>query len=338
MRAAIFRGGVNPIAIEDVPEPRPQLDEVIVAVSRCGICGSDVSMTSGSPFDYPNGNRLGHEYAGEVVEVGRGVTGLEVGDRVACMPGGSCGDCEACKRGQFSFFCPSVRPFSGGFGEYVAVGERSAIRLPDSLSMSDGALVEPMAVGLHSLNMAGLGGGEHILVLGAGSMALGIIYWGRRLGARRITVASRSAHRREIAEAMGADAFHRLGHDDPGEIGHIFGQPDIVAECVGKPGMVDKAVQAVRPGGTVISLGMCPQAEPILAAACTFKEIRMLFPLGYSVAEFEHTARAFESGHVRPDAMVSDVIGLDALPAEIEALRAGAKTLKVLVDPTPRGA
>jgi 2-desacetyl-2-hydroxyethyl bacteriochlorophyllide A dehydrogenase len=335
MRVAVFQGAGMPITIEEVPDPNPERGDVIVQIVRSGICGSDVSMTSGSPFDYPSGWRLGHEYAGEVVEVGPDVTHLKVGDRVACMPGVGCGTCELCRRGQF-VFCPSVRSFGGGFGEYAAVAAECAFRLPRSFSTSDGALVEPLAVALHGLRVAGFQGGETLLVLGAGSMALATAYWARRLGAAQITVASRSGHRSDVAQAMGA---HRVivGDIDIERLRASGDSPDVVAECVGKSGMVDTAVQLVRPGGTVISLGMCTQSDPMFAAAYAYKDVRMFFPIAYTPAEFQQAATTLDEGHVHPEVMVSEIIGLEAVPDKIHALREGAKTLKVLIDPTLSG-
>jgi (R,R)-butanediol dehydrogenase/meso-butanediol dehydrogenase/diacetyl reductase len=165
-------------------------------------------------------------------------------------------------------------------------------------------------------------------------MALAVVYWARRLGAAQITVASRSAHRREVVEAMGADTVVGFGETDLETFRTTPTPPDVVAECVGKPGMIDLAVQVVRPGGTLISLGMCTESEPVLPALCAFKDVGMFFPIAYSTAEFEQTANALENGHVLPEMMVSEIISLNALPDKIEALRGGAKSLKVLVDPS----
>jgi (R,R)-butanediol dehydrogenase/meso-butanediol dehydrogenase/diacetyl reductase len=195
MRVAVFNGAGRPITIERVPDPRPARDEVLVRVGRCGVCGSDLALTSGSPFDYALGCRLGHEYAGEVVELGAAVAGFRPGDRVACLPQAGCGACEACRAGR-PIMCAQVRFVSGGFGDYVAVPAANAVRLPQGLSLADGALVEPMACGLRALRLAGLRAGERVLALGAGSMAIAIVYWARRLGAGRIVAASRSGHGR----------------------------------------------------------------------------------------------------------------------------------------------
>jgi threonine dehydrogenase-like Zn-dependent dehydrogenase len=333
MRVAVFNGPGKPVSIERVPDPEPDADEVIVRIGRCGICGSDVAMTSGSPFDYPLGCRLGHEFAGEVVALGRDVARARVGDRVACVPSPGCGACASCRDGR-PLTCTAQRAALGGFGDYVAVPEHGAMRLPDSLGLDDGALAEPMACGRRALRMADFRPGQTIHVLGAGTMALSVIYWARLQRAGEIVAISRSAHRRDTVLAFGANRFVATDIADPAALDTLAAAPpDIVAECVGKPGMIAEAVRRVRGGGTVISLGMCTDADPLVAALCTWKEARLLFPLGYSLADFEETVRAFDAGAVDPATMVSETITLDALPDTIERLRAGAKSLKILVDP-----
>jgi threonine dehydrogenase-like Zn-dependent dehydrogenase len=293
-------------------------------------------MTGDAPFTFPVGP-IGHEFAGEIVEVGRNVASTMLGQNVACLLVTPCGKCEGCRTGN-PIFChaPNRGPGnSGGFGEYAAVPADGAIALPGSLSLADGALVEPMACGLHALRMARMEGGERILVLGAGSMALSLIYWARRLGAGKIVVVSRSAHRSDLARLMGADDFFCTAEAEPALLNEALGgAADIVAECAGKTGMLGEALAHVRPQGTIISMGMCMHNEPLLAAACTFKEARLLFPLGYSYDEFVETARAFESDSIHAHRMVSDVIALEELPATLDQLRAGSgQRLKIQVDP-----
>jgi threonine dehydrogenase-like Zn-dependent dehydrogenase len=333
MRIAIFHGPGLPLQIERVADPVPRPDELLLEIARCGICGSDISMTNPGPFCYAGGRALGHEYAGHVVSVGQDVSGYRTGDKVACVPGAWCGNCAACRRGH-PLLCQRVRSLSHGFADYIAVPAASALKLPSTLSLADGALIEPMACGLHALRMANMHEGDRVLVLGAGSMALSVVYWARVLGAGRIVVQSRSSHRAELAHLMGADAVEGFqGPDVERSRTALGGDPDIVAECVGQPGLLANAIDRVRSQGTVISMGMCMQPETVLPAYCTFKDMKLLFPLGYTVAEFVETARVFDSGRVRPEVMISDVISLDALPDMLEALRGGHKSLKVHVDP-----
>jgi threonine dehydrogenase-like Zn-dependent dehydrogenase len=333
MRVAVFNGADKPITIEQFDDPALGAGEVRIQIARCGICGSDISMTSGSAFDYATGCRLGHEFAGEVVEVGRGVSSHRVGDKVAVLPKCGCGECPACAVGH-TFFCPTGPMVFGGFGDSIVAPQSAAFALPQSISLADGALVEPMACGLRALRMAGMGSGERVMVLGAGSVALSVVYWARRLGAGSILVASRSARRHDVAMALGADAVHSFDEDDPGAIeAALGGPPDIIAECVGKPGMLQKAIDLAPWRGTLLSMGMCTVNDAVLPAQCTFKELRLIFPLGYTIGEFTETIDAFETDAVQPELMVSDVIALEELPATIEAMRAPHSHLKVHVNP-----
>lgn len=338
VRAAIFHGKGKPITIEQLEMPRLGPDDVLVKVALCGICGSDVSMTGAGPATYRPG-RIGHEYSGEIVEVGANVDVRRRGQRIACFPITPCGRCKGCASGNPMFCTARHKAFDGttgfgGFADYVALPAGGAKPLPDSLSFADGALIEPMACGLHALRLARMKQGANVLVLGAGSMALSMIYWARRLGADRIVVATRSSRAREIVGALGADAFHSFSEDDPAALPALLGDgPQIVAECVGKEGMLARALEHVGICGTVISMGMCQHGEPIIPQGCTFKEVRMIFPVGYTVDEFLETARTFDRDGFHPAFSVSNTIALDALPATIEALRAGHDRGKTLVDP-----
>ncbi|MEO6716278.1 MAG: alcohol dehydrogenase catalytic domain-containing protein [Novosphingobium sp.] len=332
MQVAVFHGP-GQIAIEEAPEGELGDNDVRIAIARCGICGSDISMTSGSPFDYQHGKALGHEFAGEVIERGRSARKFKVGDKLAVLPSGPCGQCEMCRQGR-PLFCTNGRNLFGGFGERMVLPERAGFMLPESVSLVEGALVEPMACGRRALRIGQMQRGDRVLVLGAGNIALGIIYWARLQGAGRIVVASRSARRDDIALAMGADAAVRLDDPDPEAATRVLGGlPDIVAECVGKPGMITMAIEKVRMGGAVLSMGMCSMPESIVPAVSTFKEVSLHFPLAYSIEDFTETIRAFDAGKVRPEEMVSTTIGLDELPDMIETMRGPHEHLKVQVAP-----
>ncbi len=334
MRAAIYQGAGQPISIETIADPTPGPGEMLVRVGRCGICGSDLAMTGDGPLHLPVG-RLGHEWAGEVIEVGRDVEGFRPGDRIAGLPAARCGTCDGCRTGN-PLFCEHARYLVGGFGEFMVIPPVAAVRLPQSLSFTDGALIEPMTCGLHALNFAGARGGENVLVIGAGAMAMSAIFWARNLGAAQIVVLSRSAHRADVLMELGADAVLGFDEDDRARIAEkLGGHPDIVFECVGKQGMLALATEQVRPQGTVLSLGMCQHGDPVVPAFCTHKEVRLLFPRAYTIDEFEATARAFDGGRIRPEIMVGETIPLDDLPGMMAALRTGAKkTFKVHVDPS----
>lgn len=332
MKAAIFHAPGH-IAIEDVPDEPLGPRDVRIAVSRCGVCGSDIAMTSGSPFDYPAGCRLGHESAGTVIETGRDVTRLEVGDRVAVLPSGFCGTCENCRAGRL-LFCTNGRMQFGGFGERMVVTEASAFRFPQSVSDAEGALVEPVACGRRALRMARMAPGADVLVLGAGSMGLGAIFWARRMGAARIVVATRSAVRHQAALEIGADAAVALSPDDPDAVARAFARPPaIVVEAVGKPGALQQAAGYAAMGGAVVSLGMCIAQEPVLPVLLGSRELSLHFPVGYDTGDFIETVRAFDAGPVRAEAMVSETLPLEAVPALIAEMREGNTRGKVQIAP-----
>lgn len=332
MRVAVFNGAGKPITIENIADDPLPAGSVRIDIKRCGICGSDVSLTSGSPFDYAVGSRMGHESAGTVIELGQGVTSLKLGDNVAVMPRGFCGDCPPCRAGR-PLFCEVGPQQSGGFGERMVVTERSAFRFPASVSMAEGALVEPIACGRRAMRMARLEKGASVLVIGAGSIGLAAVYWARALGAGRIVVATRTPARHAIALAMGADEAVSLAGDPEALDRAMPVPPDVVVEGIGKPGALSEAVARLRTGGTVLSLGMCTGHDPVIPAFTAFRDATLIFPIGYSPEDFTETVRLFDAGSIRPGVAVTETMVLSSLPALVEEMRGPNDHLKVQITP-----
>ena len=147
MRAAVMQGLHKPLSVETVPDPVPGAGDVIVKVGRCGICGSDLHMTEDPAYGQGAGSILGHEFAGEIVELGKGVEGLSKGDLVAVSPLKSCGTCPSCRDGNVSW-CEVFGLQGGGYAEYVLTRPNQCVILPRSASLADGAIIEPLAVAL----------------------------------------------------------------------------------------------------------------------------------------------------------------------------------------------
>lgn len=337
MKAAVFKGVGKPLAIETFADPTPGPGEVVLKVARCGICGSDLHMTDGhSPaFTLPENSTLGHEFAGEVVATGPGVERLKVGDRVTALPFTGCGKCTACLAGKPNF-CAEFRGMVGGFGEYMLTAERVATKLPSSLSMVDGALIEPLAVGLHGVALAQMPPGARVLVIGAGPIGLAAIFFARRTGAGKIAVTASSRRRENLALQMGASSFvlPEEGQDLVSvAAAALGGMPDVVFECVGKTDCIAQSVNCVRPAGTVVVLGFCTVPDSFIPALAVWKEVKMQFAVTYTLGEFEHVADTLDAGHVEPRAMITDTVPLDALPDAFEALRQRTHQCKVMVDP-----
>jgi L-iditol 2-dehydrogenase len=333
MKAAIYPGQGEPIVIEELPDPRPGPDEVIIKVHRCGICGTDLAMTRGGMWDFGAGVQFGHEYAGEIVETGRNVSGLRVGERIAVLPSVACGQCEPCRSHGNNVLC-HTRPGSAmvGFAELAKVPVSVATRLPATLSMADGALIEPLAISLYGVKLARIEPGDRVLVLGGGTVALYAIYWARRLGAGRIVAMSRSARRKELALGMGANAFVPYGENEIGEVMEALGgAPRIVFECVGAEGMLSKAVMHATQFGRIVSLGFCTAPDPVIPAIASYKCASMQFSVGYSMKEFTYIADQMDKGHCDPKAIITNDIPLSGLPAMFDVLRGSNNETKVHV-------
>jgi threonine dehydrogenase-like Zn-dependent dehydrogenase len=302
MKAAIYPGQGRRIIIENLADPKPGPDDVIIKVHRCGICGTDLSMTKGGMWDYAVGSQFGHEYAGEIVEIGKNASQYRIGERIAVLPSVACGRCEPCRSHGNNVLC-RARPGTAmaGFAEFAKVPASVAVRLPATLSMADGALIEPLAVSLYGVKLAQIRPADRVLVLGGGTVALYAIYWARRLGAGRIVAMSRSARRKDLALHMGADTFVTYGDREVGEVVEALGgSPQFVFECVGAEGMLSKSISHAGIFGKVISLGFCVSPDPLVPAIGAYKCVSIQFAVGYSMTDFLYIADQMDKGHCDP--------------------------------------
>ena len=333
MKAAIYPGGGKPVTIEELPDPQPGPGEVLIKVARCGICGTDLSFTRGTMWDFGTNTQFGHEYAGEIIEVGKDVTEFRVGERIAVLPSVACGQCPSCRTLENNVLCQAMPGTAMvGFAELAKVPTSVATRLPAVLSMADGALVEPLAISLYGVKLAQIRPGDRVLVLGGGTVALYAIYWARRLGAGRIVAMSRSDRRKDLCLEMGADAFVSYGDNEIGEaVEALGGSPQFVFECVGAEGMLTKAVMHVAQFGKIVSLGFCTSPDPVIPGMASYKCAAIQFAVGYSMKEFHYIADQMDKGHCDPKAIITSDIPLVDLPAMMDRLRGANEETKVHV-------
>jgi (R,R)-butanediol dehydrogenase/meso-butanediol dehydrogenase/diacetyl reductase len=333
MKVAVYTGPHQAFSIDERPTPEPREGELLLKVGRCGICGTDMSTYTGAA-GMETGLVYGHEFSGDVVGVGPGVRDIEVGQRVTAQCVTACGHCEECRRGHLVFCSDWRQHASGGFGQFMTIPAREAYVLPAPLTLEDGALVEPLAVGLHGVRLSGLRPQARILVLGAGAIGLSAAFWARRRGAERIAVAATSERRKRFALEMGASDFVVVDEDADRSIeACLGGAPDIVFECAGFPGSMMQAMERVAPKGTVVGLGYGLHPEEITTAVPLFKEIRLQFSMTYDRKDYEEVIATLAAGHLEPRCMVTDTVPLEGLTAAIESLLAGALQCKVMVDP-----
>lgn len=219
MKAALWYEKNN-VKVENIEEPKVLEGQVKIKVKWCGICGSDLHEYLAGPIFIPVGQPhpisggkapvvLGHEFSGEVVEVGEGVTKFNVGDRVVVEPIVACGKCPACKEGKYNL-CSSLGfhglcGSGGGLSEYTVFPEEYVHKLPDSISYEKAALIEPLTVALHSLRVGNFMAGQTALVLGSGPIGLATIECLKAAGAKLVIVLQRKSIRQEYAKRAGAD-------------------------------------------------------------------------------------------------------------------------------------
>jgi len=333
LKAVVCHASDRPLVIEERTEPQPGPGEVLLAIERCGVCGSELHLPDGPRREFPGGMVMGHEYAGRIAALGQGVSGLAIGDRVALYPALGCGHCPACARGN-EILCQGARRLLGGFAEAAVVPARCAFPLPVALSAADGALVEPLAVSFQGVKAAAIAAGDRVLVLGAGSIALGAMFWARRAGAGRIAALSRSSRRAGLAIEMGADAFLTYGEGEVAAVGEALGgAPDVVFECAGAPGLLDKACTHAAPFGRVVSLGLHSGPDPVVPLAAGMKDLTLRFPVGYTRDDFGRVIATMLDGHVDPKRMISTVVPLDELPDTFARLLGPNDEAKVQVAP-----
>jgi 2-desacetyl-2-hydroxyethyl bacteriochlorophyllide A dehydrogenase len=326
MRAVIVSGGALEVA--DVPEPEPGPGQLVLQVAASGICGSDLKT-----WGYmPDGTVLGHEFSGTVVAAGHDVAALwPVGTRAVSLPVMSCGACPDCRVGDVARCADAIAVGVGGgpgaFAERVLVSARETFRLGEAVSLETGALVEPLAVGLHALNRSRIQPDARLLVIGAGPVGLAVLAWARHLGIRESVVSDPSAERRAAALLCGADSVV-----DPST--EPLGAPyDVVVECVGARGMVATCIDALKPRGTAVIAGVCLEEDPFMPVVGVTKDVDLAFVSYYTHEEFGRSARLLGSGRLDPGPMITDRIGLDDVAATFERLRTPGADRKVLVVP-----
>jgi L-iditol 2-dehydrogenase len=332
------------LEIADLPNPVPGPGEILVKVTACGICGSDVHGYDGS-----SGRRIppivmGHEAAGRVAAVGPQVTGWAEDDRITFDSTISCGACRYCARGEINL-CDQRRVLGvscsdyrciGAFAEYVIVPQRIAYRLPDSLSFSEAAMLEAVAVAIHAVSLSRISPGDQALVLGAGMIGLLTLQALRAAGFSSVYVADVDASRLKLAKELGAaETLHATGDALVSEILSRTNSAgvDVAIEAVGIDATVRAAVQSVRKGGTVTLVGnITPEVTLPLQQAVT-RQIRLQGSCA-SAGEYPEAIKLLTSGAIKVKPLITAIAPLEAGPQWFERLYSREPNLmKVVLTP-----
>ena len=335
MRAAVIAKD-RTLEVARVDDPVPGPGELVLAVKGCGICGSDLKVVEHLPIGYT----MGHEFSGEVVAVGADPVGnWKTGDAVCALPLVGCGNCQFCWD-TLPVHCPHMEMIGtgarpGAYAEYVAVSSAQTFRLPEGCDYDVGALVEPLAIGLHAVDAADIAAGDNVLIVGAGPVGLAVALWCRHVGARSVVVSDPVAVRRESAGQFGA-----TGIIDPKaeELSPAFERlagaaPDVVVEAVGKPGIIQACIEAAAHRGRVAVVGICSGPDPIVPVFASLKELTMTFPVYYRHQDDAHTLAMIDQGRISPAPFITHTVDLDGLPEAFEAIKSPTDQCKVLIRP-----
>src|SRR6266550_3044958 len=321
------------LRIEQRPVPTPSQGEVLVRILSVGVCGSDVHYYEHGrigDFVVRSPLILGHESSGQIIEVGKGVSGARVDERVAIEPGEPCGHCDQCRAGRYNL-CPNIRfhgtpPVDGTLSEFVTVKSELAYTVPDEISDNAAALLEPLSVGIWANRKAGTQTGTSLLIAGAGPIGLVTTMVARAAGATRIAVSDVNRSRLSAALASGATEIAVPGSDD------VAGEFDAFIDCSGSSAAIDAGVRSVRPAGSVVLVGM--GADELKLPLGVVQQHELLITGTFRYANTWPTAIALAaSGRVSLDDLVTGEYGL----ADTEqALAAGRDphTIKAVIRPS----
>jgi (R,R)-butanediol dehydrogenase / meso-butanediol dehydrogenase / diacetyl reductase len=337
MRAVVIADDRS-LEVRQVEERPLEAGEARVEVAACGIGGSDLHLRPSAAV--PAGAIMGHEFSGRVTELGGSVSGWSEGDRVAVFPFAPCGACPMCVRGDVHVCIHAAKTGlglganPGAYAERVVVRADTMHRLPEELSDEHGALVEPLAVGVHGVGVAEVDPSEPVAVIGAGPIGVMTALAARAAGHERIVVVERNGRRRARMEALGFTAVGSEGvHMAVVEaLGGTV--PGAVFECAGHPSAPQLAIELVAPRGRIVLLGALEEASSITTLVLLVKEAEMRSSFAYKPDEFQHALELLRNGHVPADDLLTGSFPLeeaDALFAEL--LRPETEHLKVLLRP-----
>ncbi|WP_410577710.1 zinc-dependent alcohol dehydrogenase family protein [Amycolatopsis sp. lyj-108] len=329
MRAAIV-DKPGEIRVGEVPDPKPRDRQVVVKVGACGICGTDLHIADGHfpPTPYPI--VPGHEFAGEIVELGADVPGgWKIGDRVAVDPSLFCGHCKPCRSGRGNL-CENWNAtgdtVNGAFAEYVAVPAANCYRMPDTMTWEQGALVEPVSCAVHGVRRIGVEAGERFLVVGAGTMGLIMQQLLQRAGAH-VTVVDRNTDRLGRAKDLGAVAV-------AGDVKDLDDEKfDAAADCTGAAPAIEAAFDSLQRGGRLLVFGVAPAEARV--ALSPFRIYNDEITVVGSMAVMNSYGAALDlvaDGAIDTAALLTDTLPLEQYPDALALMRSGAG-LKVQVIP-----
>lgn len=338
MKASRFLGNKT-FAVTDLPTPHAGPGELVLRNQVCGVCGTDVHIYHGEPgsADVNPPVVLGHEYSGEVVEVGEGVTSFAVGDHVTVDPNIYCGHCAYCQNGKKQL-CPSMEAIGvtrdGGFAQYSRIPASQAFKLEPTVPWEAAAMAEPLACCLHGIDLAGIQVGDKVCVVGGGAIGLLMVQLAKLSGASQIVLSEPNEKRRQVGLQLGANAALDPTRTDAQEAFAqvLDGGANVVIECVGNVPAVKSAFQFAGKGATVLLFSV-PKVDATFDLPL-FEVYKKELTIKGSFVNPDTHARAvalINSGKVDFGPIITHRFPLDQLPEAI-AMQMSDASIKVVVE------
>lgn len=336
--------GEKDIRCEKRAIPAVKQGHVLVKVRRIGICGSDIhyfehgycgAFIPKSPFV------LGHEFSGEIVEVGQGVEGFHPSDRVAIDPARTCGRCEFCKTGRSNlctrvvfFGTASVDPhIDGAYCEYISVSATNCYRLPDKLDFDIAAMLEPLSVAIHAVNRSGSVAGKAVMVAGGGTIGQMVLQVLQAYGAGKVIVSDPIETARQLSLSQGADLTLDPCADDFIEqvTTLTHGGCDVIFEISGAGIALTQAIHAAQRGATLIQVGTLPKEVPLPANLIMVKELNVLGSFRFVANTFNTAMNLAASGRVNLKPLITRTYPFEQLVEAMQFASGKNNAIKIQV-------
>lgn len=328
------------LKVVKINKPEPNGNDVIVKVSTCGICGSDIHYWEAGG---PQGLVMGHEYCGVVTDPGSR-TDLKAGDRVTALPISPCLECEACKSGNVHY-CANTWTYAtglsltnpGAYAEYMAIRPDMVRKVPKSISDEEVAMVEPSAVALHAVHVGNVEIGDKVLVVGGGIIGLMCAEIAKLQGASMVVMTETNSARGEFAvKAKAVDAwFNALDKDVQAKLREQSnGGFDVVFDCCGNSPAITSAIQACKAGGSVVLVGVSLGAVTVPLTISVMAEQKLLGAIAYTEKEFDECISLIAKKRLNVKKYISKVVGLHAGQKSFETLTSGKDgDIKIILKP-----
>lgn len=340
MRAAVV---IEPYKLEirevDIPAIGPE--EVLIKVKSCGICGTDYSIYSGKYSREFLPLISGHEFSGEIVEVGEKVIGIQKGDKVTADINMSCGNCFYCTRGQ-KLLCPEFRQLgihiNGAFAEFVKAPFTQVHKLPDNINFETGAFIEPVSCAIHAAKAMNVTLGSSVAVIGDGTLGILHTQIAKLRGAAPVILIGKLPERMEKAKALGVD--HLVNSDEEDVLQKVKALTegrgaDFVIEAVGTPQTYELALAMVRPGGRVAAFGITGADARITVKPYDFvlNELSMVGSCAGVGNDWTDAIKLIEYGRINPQPIFSLKVPLEGLEQALLEGKENQALLKIFVSP-----